>query len=147
MPITTEYFKEINMAVFEWTDKYSVGVKILDDQHKKLFAMINRLHEAMASGNGNETVQAVLRELVDYTKVHFAAEEKLMQSNHYQSYLQHKVLHDKFATQAQDICLKLRSGKAMVTLTVMNMLKQWLTNHILNEDQRYVPCLSAACAK
>ncbi|MDO8301720.1 MAG: bacteriohemerythrin [Sedimentisphaerales bacterium] len=135
------------MEIFAWSDNYSVGVQRIDLQHKQLFAMINELHQAMASGKGNETVGKVLDGLILYTRTHFATEEKLMLEKHYPDYAAHKQAHDTFAVQATDLLAKVKSGKGMVTLPVMNMLKTWLKEHILQQDQAYSPYLSGAMAR
>ena len=65
-------------ASFRWTEKYSVKIAALDNQHKRLFAIINELNQALANGEGKAATDSVLRKLVDYAKAHFAAEESLL---------------------------------------------------------------------
>jgi len=86
-------------GVFEWKDSYSVKVTALDNQHKKLFTIVNEPYTAMGTGHGREVAGDVLQRLVDYTVNHFAAEEKLMEKHGY-PYLashrqEHKALTDK----------------------------------------------------
>lgn len=52
-------------------------------QHKKLVSMVNEMYQAMSQGKGNDVVGKVLNDLIAYTRTHFAAEEKLMQTNGY----------------------------------------------------------------
>jgi hemerythrin len=65
------------MALFDWKEDYSVGVASIDDQHKRLIAWINRLHEAMTAGAAGNVMEQTLADLIDYTVYHFATEEKL----------------------------------------------------------------------
>jgi hemerythrin len=44
------------MALFNWNDSYSVKVAMCDQQHKKLFEIINELAEAMRQGKGQQAV-------------------------------------------------------------------------------------------
>ena len=71
------------MALFEWSEKYSVGIREIDDQHKKLIGLVARLQDAMREGKGKAVLDKVLAELIQYTRTHFAAEERIMQTNGY----------------------------------------------------------------
>ncbi len=42
------------MALIDWDKSLSVNVEEIDQQHKKLIAMINELNEAMRNGKGKE---------------------------------------------------------------------------------------------
>ena len=63
------------MPLIEWNDTYSVGIKIIDEQHKKFFSIINTLFDAMKEGKGDELVETVLKELQDYVIYHFQSED------------------------------------------------------------------------
>jgi len=68
------------MPLFPWSDDLSVKVTLIDDQHKKLIALINSLHDAMRAGEGKQVLEKTLKELADYTVYHFQTEEKYMQA-------------------------------------------------------------------
>jgi hemerythrin len=127
------------MALIDWNDKLSVNIKEVDSEHKKLIGMINELHSAMGSGKGKDAMGKILTGLVEYTKTHFSYEENLMQKHSYPGYLSHKGLHDALTKQVLDLQGKFQDGKALVTVEVMNFLKDWLTNHIQNTDKKYGP--------
>ena len=57
------------MPLMNWTEKLSVGVAVIDDDHKKLVAMVNELYDAMQAGRGKDTLGRILDGLVQYTKV------------------------------------------------------------------------------
>ena len=63
------------MSLLTWNPAMSVGVRLLDEDHKKLIAMINQLHDGMLAGHSNDVVGDVLRRLVSYTVEHFRREE------------------------------------------------------------------------
>ena len=127
------------MALIEWNDNLSVNVKEIDSEHKKLIAMINELHSAMGSGKGKDAMGRILGGLAEYTKTHFSYEENLMQKHNYPGYLGHKGQHDALTKQVLDLQGKFQEGKALVTVEVMNFLKDWLQNHIQNTDKKYSP--------
>ncbi|MBI4871389.1 MAG: hemerythrin family protein, partial [Candidatus Riflebacteria bacterium] len=57
---------------------YGVGVKDMDDQHKKLFALINDYYEAITQKKAKEAVAALLQGLLGYVRYHFGDEERLI---------------------------------------------------------------------
>jgi len=65
-------------TAFQWKDAYSVKVAALDNQHKKLFDLVNELHRAMRQGHGKDIAGDILLRLIEYTVHHFAGEEKLL---------------------------------------------------------------------
>jgi hemerythrin len=130
------------MNLINWNDNLSVNIKEIDEQHKKLIDMVNNLHSAMGSGKGKEVMGKVLTGLVDYTKTHFAAEERLMERHAYAGYVNHKSQHDALTKQVIDLHAKFQESKTVVTVEVMNFLKDWLTNHIQNTDKKYSPFLN-----
>lgn len=73
-----------------WSDELSVGIEEIDEQHKVLVNLINRMHNAIAEKHGSEVVSGILAELVDYTKIHFAVEESLLRILGYPGYEEHK---------------------------------------------------------
>jgi hemerythrin len=130
------------MNLINWADNLSVNIRAIDEEHKKLVSMINELHSSMGSGKGRETIGKILTGLVDYTKTHFSTEERLMEKYAYTGYMNHKAQHDALTKQVIDLHTKFQEGKAMVTVEVMNFLKEWLTKHIQDSDKKYGPFLN-----
>ncbi|HDN26936.1 MAG TPA: hypothetical protein ENG03_07550 [Thioploca sp.] len=62
------------MALFDWSDKYSVGVFRMDDHHKQIFDIVNKLHATMKEGKAKEVIGPLMKELIDYTVFHFHEE-------------------------------------------------------------------------
>jgi len=131
------------MPLLAWKEAYSVNVKEIDDQHKKLIAMINELNDAMAAGKAKEVLGEILARLVSYTASHFANEEKLMQTNGYEGFQDHKAKHEKMTVKVLDLQSQYQQGKAAMTIEVMNFLKNWLDKHILGTDMQYSAFLNS----
>lgn len=131
------------MSYFVWEDRFSVHVKEIDDQHKTLVGMLNTLYGAMVANKGREVHKDIIYEMVRYARVHFETEEKYMQRTDYAEYHAHKSEHDQFTAKALD--LKERADKEyfILTLEIMNFLKEWLQNHILVTDSRYAKHFNA----
>jgi hemerythrin len=124
------------MSLFVWDEKYSVGHPDIDAQHKLLFKMADDLHTAMTEGRGKEALSGLFSRLVTYTRHHFSAEENIMRENGYPGYVQHHMEHEKLTRQVMDLQRNVASGKATVTIEIMQFLSDWLRNHIQINDQK-----------
>lgn len=129
------------MDFIRWKEEYSVQVEEIDEQHKKLFSIINRLADAMKIGKGRDVLDAVLTELVAYTEYHFNTEERLFEKHGYPEHEDHKQMHDDLVNKAQDLKAAFDSGNTKISVDVMLLLSNWLNNHILEVDKRYGPYL------
>jgi hemerythrin len=87
------------MPLLTWNESYSVNVRELDTQHKKLIDLINDLHDGMKQGKGKEISGKVLNELVTYTGFHFKSEEKLFEKHGFPDTTKHKRQHDELVDQ------------------------------------------------
>lgn len=125
------------MTLINWEDRYSVKISKFDEQHQKLVGMINQLYEAMKVGKGQLELGKILEDLVDYTRKHFASEEALMLKHGYPNYTQHKASHDRLTQQVIEFKHQYDEGKIGLSVQMMNFLKEWLVNHILDEDKAY----------
>jgi hemerythrin len=125
------------MALFEWNDKYSVGVNDMDNQHKKLFAIINELFDAMRDRKSNEVLGKILKDLLDYTIVHFGKEEQLMKQNNYPGLQEQLTQHKIFTDKIKELADKHNSGKMVMSIEISSFLKDWLVNHIQGIDKKY----------
>ena len=127
------------MAFFAWKDAYSVGVPEIDAQHRRLFSLADELNTAMNSGKGKDVLDAVLQNLITYTKTHFAAEERLMLSCGYRELAVHKAQHDEMTKKVLELQKEFKAGKLLITIEVMEFLSTWLRQHIGGSDRKYVP--------
>lgn len=125
------------MAFVTWNESYSVHVRQIDDQHKKLIEIINELFEAMKQGKGNDILGTVFNELIQYTKVHFSTEENLMKIHHYPKLAEHKKLHEKLVQEVVEMHNQFKAGNVALSIKVGNFLKDWLINHIKQTDLEY----------
>lgn len=126
------------MASMTWSTSLSVGVQALDDDHKKLVAMINELLEGILKNRRHEALTQVLDELVHYTKLHFAHEEALFARTGYPGTATHIQQHRALVKQVADLQARLKAGDtSLLSLDLMKFLKEWLTRHIMEEDKRY----------
>ena len=121
-----------------WMQSLSVGVPMIDEQHKTWFEKADKLFEAGKNHQAKEYVGELLNFLEDYTKKHFADEEKYMLSIKYPAFGEQKAAHAEFIRQLA----KLRGdyaasgGNLLVILGANQLVLQWLTQHISNMDRK-----------
>jgi hemerythrin-like metal-binding protein len=130
------------MALITWNESLSVGIRTIDEQHKKLVGMINALNDAMGQGNGSTVLKPLFEDLLKYTMTHFAAEEKLMQQYKYPRYSLHKMEHEKLTRQVQELRTRFDAGQQSLSVQTLVFLKNWLTGHIQGTDKLYAACFT-----
>jgi len=127
-----------------WNDSYTVGVKEIDDQHKKLFTIINSRFDLMQNANSEEKLKAVLQELSDYASYHFQTEEKYFHQFNYVKTLEHVDQHEAYKKVMQGFTEKLQiENKLTVAYALMDYMVSWWIHHVTGADQEYKECFAS----
>jgi len=125
------------MPFMTWNDKLSVGVDKIDYDHKRMVCLINELFDGILAGHSEEMLANILNELVAYTQYHFAREEGYFAQTLYVDAATHKLEHHDMVLWISDIQTRYREGTlAAPSLEVINYLKDWLFDHIIQKDQQ-----------
>lgn len=122
-----------------WHPDFEVKVEKIDEQHKKLVSILNKLFDAMVHEKGRSVLSEILKDLTDYTKYHFETEESMMALYDYPEILQHKQYHEELTKKVIEFQIKFCKGDDRVTRQLYDFLKKWLMQHILNEDKKLKP--------
>jgi hemerythrin-like metal-binding protein len=113
-----------------WNESYSLGVPIIDSQHKKLFSLIDELSHAMLRGSARYIMQGMLSNLSDYTSYHFSSEEYLMKQYEYPDIEVHRKKHEAFKRDLAGLILRHQEGEAMVSVDMYATLRDWILKHV-----------------
>ena len=119
-----------------WQDDLNTGIKVIDNQHRRIVDMINHLHDAVERGDRRE-LNDILDELVDYTLSHFTFEESLMEDAGYEFSRAHKRVHEVFVKRVSEYQLRFRASED-IAQELLHTLSHWLFNHIRNDDKAIV---------
>lgn len=131
------------MDAIEWNDSYSVGVAELDEQHKKLFRIINTMFEADDLSLNSQTITDLLTEMVEYASVHFETEERYMSECEYPDLASHIQAHDIFRKKVDELrSARMNENKDMPS-DMIRFLYEWLVNHIMFCDKTYAPYINS----
>jgi len=125
-----------------WTDEYAVGVDEIDEQHQRLFKMINDLNEAMALGQGKNVLDRILSGLVDYVGRHFQTEEYYMEKANYPELETHREIHTRLTHKVHEYVDRFNTGEVGLGVELLNFLQDWLKKHILGTDKKYAPYMA-----
>ena len=125
------------MALFIWNKSLSVNIASIDDEHKKLIAMLNDFYDNLAVKSNKENISELLTKMKDYTIYHFKNEEELLKFHGYPKYESHRKEHSHFIEKVNEIEKKIEEGKIILSLDLITFLKDWLQNHIMVSDQNY----------
>lgn len=140
MDINAEEFDEI----FQWSDKYCIGVEEVDTAHERLFSIVRRLIKNLTYGDYEKnkiTCIEAIKYLKQYTIEHFAQEEAFQQEIGYHGYENHKRIHDNM----RDVTIPSLEKQMYMTDFSKESVEHfagvcaaWLSAHIMLEDQAIV---------
>lgn len=130
------------MEKIMWDDRYKMGVEAVDRAHAKLFRIVNKLFDLSQDVSANQAAyKEGIKYLEAYSMTHFSEEEAYMRSIRYGGYAEHKRIHDNFRNKTlislkKDLELSGYSSSAVERF--VGIMGNWLTEHIMLEDQAIV---------
>ena len=133
----------------EWNPSLSVGIAVVDAQHRDLVRAFNELERAMERGDATAQVLPTLRFLREYAVNHFRTEESLMLLHEYPGYAEHRAAHESFKRDVARL-LQATEGsslRAAKTMEVSTKLLDWLFTHIKGTDRQMAAFLVAHGAR
>jgi hemerythrin-like metal-binding protein len=130
------------METLEWNADYATGIPEIDAQHSYLFELTNRFIRSLHGQPEPAALQQIIAELEDYTQKHFTFEEKCMAEARYPHLEEHRQSHQRLREQIARFRSELAGGQ-IDPHELADFLRNWLTLHVLREDMRYIPTLTA----
>lgn len=127
------------MSETTWTDDLSVGIDLIDEQHKQLIKHLNSLTQAVEEQQGGREVADTLGFLIDYTDFHFSMEERNMEANNYPGFEAHKTLHNEFKAILNKMETEyVEDGPTpLLAESIDTLLMNWLLKHIRVVDVEF----------
>jgi len=121
-----------------WNPRFNIGKPEVDDQHRKLFQLIDELAGFCENGSSREKVKDALDFLVEYTMKHFYDEESIQVQYNFPDYRRHKQLHEDFKSSVGGIVADFNaSGSSDELISGVNQIvAKWIVYHVLNEDRK-----------
>lgn len=126
--------------MIKWLESYNTGIKEIDNQHKGIVDILNRLYNAFIDKEANNILNEILDNLLQYADYHFKTEEKYFHVFKYEEKEEHIKEHKDFVIDIKQFYCDFKTGKAAVTYKIMTFLGDWLLKHINGSDQKYIKC-------
>ncbi len=126
--------------LYAWDDSYSLGIPILDKEHKKLLNLINTFLSSIHTKDEQSTIISTFDNLLKYTDEHFKNEEAFMEEHKYPDLKEHKKAHIKLSKQVIQIN---ENKKYVFSDNIADFLISWLTDHIMVTDKKYAEYILA----
>ena len=130
------------MAVLTWNHACPVGVRAMDDQHGILMDTMNELRLAVVRGLGREQVGEVLDRLIEFTRMHFSSEERLMEQYLFPGRAEHRAEHQHILAQILQSSHRVQHGEQMQMRPLLCFLREAYAEHIEGMDREYGPWLN-----
>ncbi|MCG8699180.1 MAG: bacteriohemerythrin [Bacteroidales bacterium] len=129
-----------NFIVFPWNSNLETGIKEIDNQHKKLVDLLNKLANTLVN-NDNVEIEVAFKELAEYASYHFEEEEGIWY-NHFKDdswFESHQFGHASFLPKIEEIENdKTGKPKSEIIEQIIKFLIRWLAFHIIDNDKRMV---------
>jgi hemerythrin len=121
-----------------WSPSYSIGIKIIDDQHKGLFKLVNEMYNHIA---GNEEAERtyfknIIQRTIEHIRINFATEEKILLVTKFPSFLEHKSAHESFILTLIGNMKDIENGKKINFPAFTHFLRDWILTHIAIMDRQ-----------
>ena len=125
--------------MINWKEEYRIGIKLIDEQHKKLFELANKAFDLLKDDfyiDKYDDIIMILKELKNYAIYHFKSEEDYMESIKYRKILSHKVEHDDFIQKIVEVDIdKIDENQDKYILDLLEFIVNWIDKHILGTDK------------
>ncbi|MDA8384001.1 MAG: hemerythrin family protein [Betaproteobacteria bacterium] len=122
--------------VLKWEEaRHSLGIPLIDEQHRKIILGINTLHQAVAKALPHDAVRSLLANLIQLIDQHFSFEEALMQEYAFPETESHRLEHRAIVAHARHLLNALTPARPLRTKLAVADLTAWTERHVLASDR------------
>jgi hemerythrin-like metal-binding protein len=124
--------------VLNWNaDRHALGVPAMDDNHRDFLVLV----DAVAAAVGDDFVRC-LEDLMEHTRVHFAAESDLMRACGFAAIAEHENEHRRVLGDLVRLYTGVGRGRATpARIYVSQGLPDWFEQHLATMDSALAACL------
>lgn len=122
------------MTQQSWNGDLGVGVDEIDAEHELQIGLVRTLEGRLGRASREEAGR-LLDQLLDYSRVHFAAEELMMRLHAYPGHGEHEAEHGKLLEQLEEIRKAWAAGQVLPTKELVTALRHWLAEHVQTFDR------------
>lgn len=122
-----------------WSSEWCLDNGIIDEQHKQIVEMLNRISENKIN------INELIRLLIEYSSNHFIDEEVLMIKNNYpeEKYKEHRYEHRAFTKTLLEVSFGLlntidKNEFNVIIEKIHHFCFTWFNTHFMNIDRAFV---------
>ena len=123
------------MIFATWDDRFLLGVRQLDENHQRLFRLLNIINDQLAGKVPSDNPTALLNALSSLSVFYFGHEERWMAKISFPELSEHKEEHDLLVSTIADVQLsysQASSGNEVLLL----FLNGWIHRHFNFTNER-----------
>jgi hemerythrin len=120
-----------------WKEEYSVGVEKLDQQHRQILEIVDKMTRQAGTSTDPKIISEALTAMLQYARQHFTTEEELMAEHDYPETEQQKRQHSYFLKRTAELSIRAMEAKQSTAIEIMEFLGNWWLIHILKWDMKY----------
>ena len=118
------------MPIVQWKDEYIINVEEIDIQHQTMVKLVNNLLSSVEARKDKSELESLLFELVEYTRMHFSTEEKLMKKNADPSLELHHKEHRSLLQHLDKLVALVANGQRPTFFSDYDLSSDWMLAHI-----------------
>lgn len=115
------------------SEDVGVGVREIDEEHDLLLGVVRALEKAVDTAPRPQ-VEALLQQLSEFTRVHFATEEIMMRLYAYPEFASHQLEHARLVEQIDQVRGEFVQGHVQASRPFAAALHHWFTEHVRVHD-------------
>ena len=129
---------ERNEWEITWGDFLSVGVLEIDKEHQQFIARVNAVNKAIVEAQEKVTVERLMDSMLMEATRHFQHEQLLLEKWKYPEAKDHAKRHEQLISQFNRTIKEFREDNLSFVWALKGLrIKQWLVEHLLQEDMKY----------
>lgn len=126
-----------------WREAMSVGSRDIDDDHRELIDIINEFQLSPSMARARISAQKLLQ----YTKEHFAKEEKIQRACGLKNAEWHRGEHEKILVklteQVETLSAPGAPDPAEIIADMSKLMRDWIIGHVIKIDCQMKPYIAA----
>lgn len=126
------------MSAIKWDDSNNTGFTAIDEQHQEWVNIYNRLVDSFnyPPQQQIELRDQILKELLEFTYLHFKDEEQILYEANYPDRDWHRRLHKEFHQHVYQLHRKVLNEEIVFTSDILSSIRKWFLAHTSHEDQK-----------
>ena len=142
LPVAAALEKDPSKTAFlDWSEVSQIGDPKIDEQHKLMVTIINRLHMLLVLGHDRSRADDLLKYFIDVVRNHFNHEESVLMENHCPGHGEHFDQHSKAMVEVNDLHRQFKAGRLSAQILLLR-LRSWMVSHTKGFDRRHARYLS-----